>query len=291
MQKEFDINDSYDQAAKNQYGLMALQMKSAIDENKRYGMPIFNMMFPHQLRGGEINPDEAAYGYELAKPKFHELESGRKEVFSEELPAYAPPNMRHLLEYYGNAEIIKARICRVPLARWIKVFGNLATVGGLERKRRELKALYGKPYDDLFHLYVDLAVKQPSGEVAVFAIEKNQKAEFKIINGGVRQGAECLDQPPTKPVTLSEMFKRAEVAVGPKKLWIYSLNESTEGTNCQFFAKNILSNGNDMLTPEGAAFASQNVGELLPSWVLGITKGATDLANKLLSFLKGKGNI
>lgn len=236
-----------------------------------------------KYKGGSMEPPENnsinIENYELNQPKEEETEKYKISVFSEDLPEYAPPEIRQLLKEWGDAKIIKARICRVPLNPMIKKIGNLITKGKLEQQRIKLG------YNDLFHLYIEVALKKPNGNIGVFAIEKNQKAGFKVINGGLRSGSECINQPPTKDVSLSDMFKRAEKAVGANKLWVYSL----DGANCQDFAVALLGSGNGMLTAEGKKFALQSPSDLLPKYILTIVKGITDLANKTKSFIYGKG--
>ena len=239
-----------------------------------------------KYNGGSVEPPlnnstdvENIEEYELKQPKEEDTQKYKISAFTEDLPEHAPPEIRQLIKDWGNAKIIKSRICRIPLNPIIKKLGNIITKGKLEENKIKLG------YNDLFHLYVEVALQKPDGKIGVFAIEKNQKAGYKIINGGLRAGSECINQPPTKNITLSEMFKRAEKTVGANKLWVYNL----ESANCQDFAVAILGSGNGMLTPEGKKFALQSPSQLLPKYLLNVVKHTTDLANRLKSFMFGKG--
>ena len=203
----------------------------------------------------------------------------RLDAFTEDLNTNAPPAIRNLIDEWGDATIIKAKICRIPLHSAIQKIGNILSLGQLQKNKVKLG------YNDLFHLYVELALRKPNGQIGVFSIEKNQKAGFKIENGEVGTKKECINQPPTKKVTLLEMFKRAEKAVGSHKLWVYSL----ESANCQDFAIALLGSGNNMLTSEGRTFAKQSPEKLLPSYLLKITGKVTNLANRIKTFLYGAG--
>ena len=243
---------------------------------------ILEAMIKKASGGNEDMPQENALeneinDYELKKPE--KEGKFRPSTFIEALPQNAPPEIRRLLEQWGDATIFKARICRVPLLPIIKKVGNWASLGKLEENRKKLG------YNDLFHLYVEVAVRKPDGKVGVFLIEKNEKAGFDVSNGGLKKQSECMDQPPTKKVTLTEMFKRAEKSVGPHKLWVYNL----ETANCQNFAVDVLGSGNGMLTAEGRKFALQSAASLLPKFILKVTSHVTNLANRLKSFLKGSG--
>jgi hypothetical protein len=228
----------------------------------------------------ENDKDVDVEDYELEKPKTGTDKPFRPSAFTEELPKNMPPEIRKLVEKWGDATIIKARICRVPLAGILQKLGNLVTLGNLQKQRVKLG------YENLFHLYIEVALQQPDGTKGVFKIEKNEKAQYKATSGGVTQkDAVCMNQPPTKKTTLLEAIKRAEKAVGGEKLWVYNLN----GQNCQDFAVALLGNGNGMLTAAGKTFAMQSPAKLLPGLLLKVIGNVTNLANKVKSFLKGKG--
>lgn len=244
-----------------------------------------------RILGGLIDPDEPAHGYELERPSPEKESSGRLAVFVEDLPRSAPPMIRKFIETYGGSQIISARLCRVPIKQQsIIKLGNIITLGNLERKRKELQSVFGGVYDDVFHLYVDFTIVMPDRSHGHFKIEKNEKVEIRKTDAAIAPDfrgnlAACISQPPTRYVTVSEMFKRAEQGVGPEALWRYNL----AGTNCQAFAIALLGNGNGMLTPAGKAFALQDVKYLLPKWIATVAKGGTDLANRLKSFMYGQG--
>lgn len=229
------------------------------------------------IRGGQDGGEEVddVSNYELKKPE----NVSRLGELVADLPENAPPVIRDLLKNWGDAEIFKARICRVPLNAAIQRVGNFLTMGKLEQMKQKLG------YNDLFHLYVEVALRKPDGRKGVFKIEKNEKAGYTATSGGVPPGATCLDQPPTRQVTLLEAFKRAEQSVGPRQLWVYDLGSS----NCQDFAIAFLGSGNGMLTPTGRTFAKQEPAKLIPPLLLSATKRVTNLASRLRSLFTGRG--
>jgi len=235
----------------------------------------------------DIDEDEDEdVDYEMRKPEVGHEKPHRLPVFTEELPEFAPPAVRNILKKWGDGVVFKARICRVPIKqKFIIKLGNIVTFGDIERRRKELERLYGSNYSEFFHLYVELAVRNPDGEVGVFKFEKDEKAKVTVASGGVTGESKCINQPPTKKVKLLDMFKRAEKAVGPKNMWVYDLGS----TNCQDFAIALLGSGNGFLSQAGRDFAKQDVKQLVPSWILSVAKSGTDLANRLKSFLFGKG--
>lgn len=236
---------------------------------------------PRRRRGGAEAEDEDPTSYELAKPTPEEEQKFRVQAFTEKLPEFAPPDVRKMLADWGDATIVKARICRKPLNKVITKLGQILTRGEMLKKAKSLG------YDDLYHVYVDFFVRKPDGKSTMIRIEKNQKVKVTYLRGtsAGEAGIQCVDQPPTKPVTLLEAVKRAEQRIGPRNLWVYDLNNK----NCQDFAIGLLGSGNGMITPAGRALAKQNVSEFLPKPLMGATGKITNLANRIKSFIEGKG--
>lgn len=240
-------------------------------------------------RGGEITEGEEAYGYELAKPKEGEDTEFRKEVFNEPIPLHAPPQIRRMLKIYGNATIEDAMLCRKPIQqKWLIKLGNFLTMGSIEKARKELQALHGSVYDDLFHVYVIFKLKMPDGKIVYLKTEKDEKAHYTILSSFAGDAvSQCFHQPPTKVVTLNEAFTRAEKRVGVSSMWEYDLG----GKNCQNFSAGLLGSGNGMLTDAGRKFIMQDPKLLVPQFLLKLSKKGTDLANRIKSFFFGKGGV
>lgn len=224
--------------------------------------------------------------FELAKPEEGEDKPFQMDVFTKELPEYMPKDLRKLVHEWGDAKITKIRICRVPLNSLISRLGNIVTLGNLEKRRKELEKLDKDNYNNLYHLYMELALKKPDGKINVVRIEKNQKLKtIRIENAGVLpKEARCINQPVTKNITLGQLFENAEKAVGAKRLYTYDLS----GTNCQMYVVDMLGSSG-LLTAEGRKFTLQRVKDLVPSWLLKGTKLVTNLANRLQSWLYGRG--
>ena len=281
---EYDkIRDEIYQKSKYHYKPFIENIK--LDEasnpfNNRY---VYNFKVKNtglNLYGGNMPMDEEqpTEEYELAKPDLETTEPYRTAVFSESLPEHAPPNIRNLLNTWGDATIFKMRICRIPLNGAIKKLGNFLTMGKLTKNMRRMG------YDDLFHLYMDMALRNKDGKVINITLEKNQKVDWSINHGGIKAGGVCVEQPITKPITLNQMFKNAEKTVGANRLWVYDLRTQ----NCQVFIGDML-NASKMLSRPTKAFILQEPAQLLPPLLLKLTKKATDWANKVRSYMYGKG--
>lgn len=197
-----------------------------------------------------------------------------------ELPDHAPPDMRNLLADWGDAEIFKMRVCRVPIAQALEVVANAITRGKVSAMKRDANI------DRFFHLYMEMAIRNPDGTRNVVLVEKNQKVDvIQGRPGGVQKGSECMNVPLNgSKITLAELFTQAEDVTGAKKYWIYD----AVNANCQFFVKWTLQ-ANGLWKDNMESFVIQDVQSAVPRYLGTIMKRVTNLANRVQSFFKGRG--
>lgn len=246
-------------------------------------------------RGGEASEverteepmpdDDDIREYQLAKED-NPAKPFTAQAFFQKLTENAPPKVRKFIEDYGEYEVEDAYICRKPVNKPSVNLINFLTKGKLEETRKRLEALNGEPYEKFFHLFVEVEV-----DGKWFRLEKIQRVDVNQISERTvddrSKFIQCLHQPPTKRVTVLDMFKRGEKNIGVTKFWIYDLGVS----NCQSFALGILGSGNGMLTDSGRRFGKQDAKQLVPEWILKVFKVTTDIANRLSSFISGRGGV
>lgn len=216
----------------------------------------------------------------LAEPPKEETKPFRLNVFAEKLPEYAPKPLRDLVQKWGDAKIVKLRVCRVPIYKTITTLANLLSLGKMNAKRKELN------YDNFFHLYLDMYLKKSTGESILVSLEKNEKIDVNYdVQGQTRQGGQCVNINTSGNTTLLEALAKTEHDVGANRMYVYDLKDK----NCQVFVTDVL-RSNGWLTKSIEEFAMQDANQLLPSYLLTMARGATGLANRIRSFFFGKGS-
>lgn len=243
----------------------------------------------NQLKDG--NPYNDDYDLELRVIKNNDNKVGGKKsnkkggldfgALISDLPTHAPPDVRKLLEEWGDAEIFKLRVCRVPISDKFTEIGNLLTDGEVSKIKKNLNI------DDFFHLYMEMALRKKDNTKTVVLLEKNQKVDVKFNReGGVQKGHACIAVPLPKGLLLGEFLKNGEDFIGSSKYWIYDAVHQ----NCQLFVKWTLE-GNNLWHNDFEDFVVQNVRDAIPDHLVQVMRGATDIANRLRSFLSGRGKI
>lgn len=213
----------------------------------------------------------------LVEPDREKTERFRPQVFFEDLPANAPPEIRKFVNEWGDATIINVAVCRTPINKNIQKVGNLLSFGKMERVRRELG------YENLFHLYLVLTLERPDGSSGQFFLEKDQKVKYRVFDEGRILGdSQCINGSPSGKFTLQEMFARAERIYGAKELWVYDLRRQ----NCQQYVLMLL-NAIGVRARNITNFVLQEPERLLPPLLGWGAKQITDIANRIESFLKG----
>jgi hypothetical protein len=197
-------------------------------------------------------------------------------AFVRAVPEYAPPELANLIKTWGDANIFRIRICRVPLQKPLEVLGNLVTAGKLNAAKRTLN------YDNYFHLYIEMSLRREDGSASHVLVEKNQRVNVRTTPGGTVD--KCINVPMSKPINLGEFFANAESKTGKNQLYVYdAVNQ-----NCQVFVRDVLAS-NGLWNPRMGPFVLQNVAAAVTPLVQKLMRGVTDFAAKFDRFLKGKG--
>jgi hypothetical protein len=143
-----------------------------------------------------------------------------------------PQNVKNALKKIGNKTITTARLGRTPVQAIIQ--GALKTVANV-------------PYDDLFHLFIELTLD--NGQKWV--LEKIERINLIKENRNNKTGAEFT---PSFPVnkTVNELFINTKNQMGNKFLPYQSANN-----NCQVFIMGVL-DGNGLNNSERSSFVKQD---------------------------------
>jgi len=142
-----------------------------------------------------------------------------------------PPNVKQALDKIGNQTIISARVGRTPVQ---------AAVQGA------LRALATVPYDNLFHLFLELQLSDRK-----WVIEKIERITLVPEDRSNKPGAEFTASFPVNK-TVNELFTNTQNYMGDRFL-PYQSNSN----NCQVFIMGVLT-ANGLNTPQLTAFVKQD---------------------------------
>ena len=145
---------------------------------------------------------------------------------------HVPQNVKAALNRIGEKQIISARCGRTPVQ---------AVIQGA------LKVVANVPYDDLFHLFIELTLD--NGQKWV--LEKIERINLVKENRSKKQGAEFTSSFPVNK-TVNELFENTRNRMGPRFLPYQSASN-----NCQVFIMGVL-DGNGLNNSELTAFVKQD---------------------------------
>jgi len=143
-----------------------------------------------------------------------------------------PQNVRNALNRIGDKTIISARCGRTPVQ---------AVIQGA------LRAVADVPYDDLFHLFIELTLD--NGQKWV--LEKIERINLVKENRSKKQGAEFTSSFPVNK-TVNELFENTRNRMGPRFLPYQSASN-----NCQVFIMGVL-DGNGLNNSDLTSFVKQD---------------------------------
>ena len=143
-----------------------------------------------------------------------------------------PQNVKNALSKIGNNKITSARVGRTPVQSIIQ--GALKTVANV-------------PYDDLFHLFIELTLD--NGQKWV--LEKIERINLVKEDRSKKQGAEFTSSFPVNK-TVNELFQSTKNRMGDKFLPYQSASN-----NCQVFIMGVL-DGNSLNNAERTSFVKQD---------------------------------
>jgi hypothetical protein len=153
-----------------------------------------------------------------------------------------PVKVLNILKRYGNQTITAVRIKRTPVSRLLT--STLSAVSSEFGKR-----LKESPYDDLFHLFLEIKMS-PSGKKCY--IEKNEVIAIHVSQGTRPREEVIVIQSIPEGITLDSMMNKTKQRMG-SKFFTYSANNN----NCQDFIVAILG-ANKIGSAQDVAFVKQN---------------------------------
>jgi hypothetical protein len=143
-----------------------------------------------------------------------------------------PQNVKNALSKIGNNKITSARVGRTPVQAIIQ--GALKTVANV-------------PYDDLFHLFIELTLD--NGQKWV--LEKIERINLVKEDRSKKAGAEFTSSFSVNK-TMNELFQNTKNRMGDKFLPYQSASN-----NCQYFLMGVL-DGNGLNNSERTSFIKQD---------------------------------
>ena len=132
-----------------------------------------------------------------------------------EFKEHVPTNVKNALNRIGDKTIVSARCGRTPVTSVIQ---------------QALKTVADVPYDDLFHLFIELTLD--NGQTWV--LEKIERINLVKGNRNNKSGVEFTSSFPVNK-TVNELFNNTRNQMGNKFLPYQSANN-----NCQVFIMGVL---------------------------------------------------
>ena len=224
---------------------------------KKKGVPVHVVLgegFPKiRLKKGDGIYDSLKSAYNTTKDVAKKIYSGDTGM---------PPNVKKILEKYGNQYIKDIKIVRNPVSSAIINALNVASMGAFK------KNLNDSPYDKLFHLKLILELQNG----IKIAFEKVERVSLTI-NPKPSKGEEEINVPVNKMITLNEMYNNTLQRMG-NLFYPYS----SKNNNCQLFALNILE-ANNLAGEREKNFVKQDTEELFgdDSFIRKLSNTVTDI--------------
>jgi ElaB/YqjD/DUF883 family membrane-anchored ribosome-binding protein len=167
-------------------------------------------------RAGNKIKDTATNVYNTAKDIAHKVYTGDTGM---------PPNVKKILDQYGNEIIRDIEIVRNPVGKALTGALSIASLGEFG------KNLENAPYDKLFHLKIVITLQ--SG-VRV-SLEKVERVSMTVNPKPVKDEESTPTPLNGKSITLNQLYENAHNAMG-SKFYPYSARDN----NCQNFILNVL---------------------------------------------------
>lgn len=195
-----------------------------------------------------------------------------------------PRNVKNTLDKYGGWVIVpeKTKICRKPITKAIKDFGNYITFGALMETVKKIN------FDDIYHLYSYIVIRNPeTGDEKILFTEKNERVMLSETSYDDYQKDLAESRYLTSAgvsLTINDMIKNAEQSL-KNNLWRYSGNKY----NCQNYIATILK---DFLTQEDLNWLLQPADLLFSQFPIGTTTVAqwvTDVAETITKWFGIRG--
>lgn len=184
-----------------------------------------------------------------------------------------PPQIKELLDKYGEYKILSIKVCREPVNSFIKEILNTISYGEFQRNIKRYN------YDDLFHLYLVITIFN-KGKVMDILMEKNHVVEVKLNKKVVGDCMLANYNEYSNPLTLNKLLVQGEKFQG-ESYWIWNVDN-----NCQVFVISTLK-GSNLLTNNLQNFVLQCASCVVNGKLKNIANTVVDLASRADILLYG----
>ena len=183
---------------------------------------------------------DAENGIKLICKRCRNLKNGRKrkmkgDGFVDTAKAFffgrkdLPPAVRNVLKIHGDSEISYIQVARNPVSKTTQGLMNLFSGGKFKKEVEKL------PYDDIFHLYMIITLKNGKN----ISTEKDEVIKMKV-GQSVRANAESrIIKNIPSGLTLQKLITKTKGYMG-KKFLPYDARDN----NCQVYLNSILKANN-----------------------------------------------
>jgi len=186
-----------------------------------------------------------------------------------------PKKIRDFTDEYGGWNVVSWSVCREPLSSGLQRVIDFATRGQLLKNKDKLN------YDDIFHLYSDIYLKDPkTGKTKAIRLDKNARVNIGSVVP-YKKGGKCMG---VGNIPKNLVFDTLINKDTDKTTWQYS----SERFNCQdYTSKRLEAVG--LLTEPLRNFIMQDVPALLPDAKiqLQLAKGVTNIASIFENIMQG----
>ncbi len=183
---------------------------------------------------------------------------------------WAPPEVRKNLAEYGSMPVIEYTIARHPIDEGLKKIANLLSLGQFEKNKKKLA------YDDVYHLFLLLKVKDPeTGKVHILKAHKESVVRLTLMQAKEFQDLLKLKPEYLQPVAIAQpkplllWFNDAEKKL-KQNMWSYS----STSNNCQDFVVAMLAG--QTIDPATIRWIKQDGFELI---------SRSNIVNRVLNFI------
>ena len=192
------------------------------------------------------------------------------------------PKIRKFLKDHGDDIITRIQVGRAPVESLVKKFVNAITFGSLEKMIKE------KGYDDVFHLFVFIDIKNNQNKTMTIQLEKNEVINL-IQNPKPPKNSNYMGVSFPEGITLNELLNGCEARMGKERYFKYDAFNN----NCQVYILNLiqsLGNG-EYMTPELNNFIYQDTATLereASGWSKKLMRGTTNIASLANTVIEGR---
>lgn len=184
------------------------------------------------------------------------------------------PEMRKMLEKYGNMPIKEMYVCRRPLRSQLKKIVDTVN---------KYTGFNSVSHDTLFHLFFIFVMMDGANLV----LEKNEDLNFVgYVPSNLDEKIKIdLNKSHKIDITISVLIYNAIAVYGEKRIFEYN----AFSTNCQRFVIDVLYANKIMISDKDFDFIMQDVKNLVPVWANKLTHHITSFYNRIKLAVHGYG--